>query len=290
MTVKIPVADAHTHTNPVHGLGAERIAERFRSAGGWFMAIVALAPWAYEIEFNGIESYEKVVEDILIRECKAASDAGLQVACLAGFHPADVDKIIDKYRWDPSRVLDLGLRVVERMAEYCKDGVLDGIGEVGRQHYKTRAERAVISNMILEHALEYARDYGCLVHMHLEQAGRVTVDLVDRIAERIGLRGNARVKTVFHHAKPGIAVEAVRRGYSATIPGTPKLLDNVLGRFDPVFMLESDHIDDPMRPGIVVYPWVMAEHIQKLAIRMSEDYLYKINVDNIVKVYGVQPP
>ncbi len=286
--MNIPVADAHTHTNPVRGLGAAKIAERFHRSGGWFMAIVSLSPWAYGLDFAGIESYREVL-DILTRECMAAEEAGLKVSCLAGFHPADVDKLIDKYRMDPREVLGLGLRVVEEYGNACREGFLDGIGEVGRQHYKTTAERVIISEIILERALEIANDNDCIVHMHLENMGPVTVDLVDRYVSRIGA-SRVKHRIVFHHMKPGHSVYASKLGYPATIPGTPELLRNVLGKTPPVFMLESDHIDDPMRPGAVVYPWVMADQVNRLRKRVGDDYLYKINIDNIIRTYKVSPP
>jgi TatD-related deoxyribonuclease len=70
-------------------MGASKIASQFKKQGGWFMAIVALSPWHYGLEFKGFESYVETI-DILLRECKNAFDQGVQVACLAGFHPADV--------------------------------------------------------------------------------------------------------------------------------------------------------------------------------------------------------
>lgn len=284
----IPVGDAHTHTNPVRGMGAAKIAEKFKESGGWFMAIVALSPWAYGIEFNGFESYKNVL-DILARECMEAERAGLKTACLAGFHPADVDRLIDKYRMKPDDVLDLGLRVVEEIGKSCSNGFPDGIGEVGRPHYKTGAERVLISELILERSLEIARDNGCLVHMHLENQGSITARLVDMAVERLGA-GMVRERIVFHHMKPKHAVMVADMGYPATVPGKPELLSHVVGRVPPVYMLESDHIDDPMRPGAVVYPWVMADHVQRLAKKHGEEYMYKVNVDNIVKVYRVEPP
>ena len=284
----IPVGDAHTHTNPVRGLGAEKIAARFHAEGGWFMAIVALSPWAYNIDFNGIDSYRQVL-DLLARECMAAEDAGVKTACLAGFHPADVDRLIDKYKLDPVDVLRLGEAWISELGKACRNGFLDGIGEVGRQHYKTRAERVIISELILRKALEMARDNDCIVHLHLENAGKITIDLVDMaIASLGGIHDTSKI--VFHHMKPSHAVYAVDKGYAATVPGTPTLLENVLGKFPPVFMLESDHIDDPMRPGAVVYPWVMAQHVRRLSRKVGEEYLYKINIDNIVKTYRVSPP
>ncbi len=285
----IPVADGHTHTNPVRGMGAAKIMERFKRSGGWFAAIVALSPWAYGIEFSGFESYVEAY-DILLRECKAAYDAGIQVACLAGFHPADVDRLVDKYRMKLMDVYELGLKVIDYASQLCVEGVLDGIGEVGRQHYKTYPTRAVVAQMLLEYALEKARDHGCILHLHLEQEGETTIRLVDIPAERLGLSSEAKRRIVFHHSKPSQAVRAYNAGYIATIPGTQHLLPRVLGKIEPVFILESDHIDDPSRPGAVVYPWVMAETVQKLAEKhvVSEEYLYKINVDNVEKLYGVK--
>ncbi len=286
-------ADAHGHSNPVRGLGASRIAERFREAGGWFMALVAHSPTAYGIDPLGFEAYKEAIE-VHLGECKAAEDAGVKVACLAGFHPAEVDKLVDRYKVDPLRVLELGIRVVDYAASLCREGVLDGIGEVGRQHYRTTADRALVAQAIMERALEHARDHGCVVHLHLENAGRHTVALTDIAASRLGLPREAAVKVVFHHSKPVMVHEAASRGYSATLPGVPRLLEHAVshGRLEPVYMVESDFIDDPARPGVVVYPWEMALAMERLARRslVDEEYLYKINVDNVVSVYGVRPP
>ena len=286
----VPFADAHGHTNPVRGLGAEKVAKRFREAGGWFMALVALSPTAYGMEPTSVESYVRVVDEILINECRTAEEAGLRVACLAGFHPAEVDKLIDRYKMDPMRVLELGLSVVERMEKLCLEGVLDGIGEVGRQHYKTTAERVLISQIIMERALQAVKDHECMVHLHLENAGIATVDLTDIAVRRIGASRLERV--VFHHSKPVMVERASELGYAATLPGVERLMEHAVRNLKPVFMVESDYIDDPARPGAVVYPWDMALTQERLLRRklVDEEYRYKINVDNVVRSYGVEPP
>ncbi len=287
----IPVADAHGHSNPVRGMGASQIAERFKEAGGWFWALVSLSPWSYGLDFKGFDSYREMAE-IVLRECKEAEEAGLRVACIAGFHPADVDRLIDRYRMDPSEVLALGYRVVDYMADLCRQGLLDGIGEVGRQHYKTGVERAVISQLILERALAHARDYGCIVQMHLEHVGKITVDLVEESAKRLGIGGDVKSRIVFHHAKPSTGRYAHDAGYQVNIPGVQRLLPHAFRELDPFYMIESDYIDDPSRPGAVVYPWEMAGEMYRLYEKgvVGEEYLYKVNVDNIVKLYRVEPP
>jgi len=287
---QVPIADGHGHSNPIRGLGASKIARNFKARGGWFQALVALSPWQYALEFRGFESYKEAIE-IHIRECKAAEGEGVKVACIAGFHPADVDHLIDRYNMKPSRVLELGYSVADYVSNLCSEGVLDGIGEVGRQHYKTGAERVLVAQLILERALENARDHDCVVHMHLENAGPDTVVLTHKTIERLGVY-EAREKLVFHHSKPSMVMKAKELGYPSTVPGVSRILEYVFTSIEPTFMVESDYIDDPSRPGAVVYPWEMAENELRLLRRgvVGEDYLYKINVDNIIKLYNVEAP
>ena len=282
------VGDAHAHSNPVEGLGAKVIAERFKASGGWFIALVALPPSAYKIEPPSFEAYIKVVE-AHIAECSRARQPGLKVACIAGFHPAEVDKLIDKYGVKPLQVLELGYKVVDYIAGLADKNILDGIGEVGRQHYKTTSERTLIAQLILERAMEHSRDKGLLIHMHLEQAGETTVDLTDKAATKLKAPKN---KLLFHHADPKVAIEAWRKGYPSSIPGTPKLLEYILKNLEPFYMLESDYIDDPKRGGAVAYPWDVANNINKIVKENKdmEEKAYKILVDNITLTYQVEPP
>ena len=284
----IPIADAHLHSNPHRGLGAGVVAARFKRAGGWFAALVSLSPWTYGIEFRGLDSYIKTYE-FHLRECRVFREAGLKVACIAGMHPADVDKLVDRYRLKPHEVIRLGKEVVRELSRLCREGRIDGIGEVGRQHYRTMPERVMVASMIMREAVEAAMDNGCVVHLHLEQAGESTVEAVEWTLRDLNISG-AKSRIVFHHASPRVAVEAHRAGYSVNVPGVPRLLEYVVSNLGPFYMVESDYIDDKSRPGVVIYPWEMAEVVKRLAARVGEEYIYKVNVDNVVRVYGVDPP
>jgi len=280
-------ADAHAHSNPVNGLGASEIAKRFKRKGGWFMALVGLSPWHYGIEEKDYNGYIKAIQ-LHIRECRVAVAEGLQVACFAGFHPADVDKLVSAGK-PPEEVLRLGLQVVEYVGKLCRDGVIDGIGEVGRQHYRTSPDKFAIAMTIMVRALELARDSGCLVHLHLENAGVVTALTVDEIVERVGLN---KSKVFLHHVKPGIGLEAIKRGYQVTIPGHKETLRYAFSirELAESMLVESDYIDDPRRPCVSSCPWDVVDRELELLKEgvVSEDILYKVNVDNIVKAYGVE--
>ncbi|MEM0366585.1 MAG: TatD family hydrolase [Acidilobaceae archaeon] len=282
----LQVADAHLHSNPIRGFGAKVIAEKFKQAGGWFMALVSLSPTAYNLEPPSLESYIKAI-DLHILECRRARESKIKVMCISGFHPADVDKLIDYYGLKPLEVLNLAYRVIDEIASRVKEGLLDGIGEVGRQHYKTSSVRILVSEYILEKAIALSRDLNIPVHMHLEQEGEATVHLVDIVASRLGAYKH---KLLFHHADPKVIVEASKRGYPSSIAGIPKLIEYAITNLNAIFMFESDYLDDPKRPGVVAYPWVMAENIIRIAREHLEleEKLYKINVDNIIKLYGIE--
>ncbi len=287
MTHELLYADAHAHSNPVKGLGARRIARKFREVGGWFMALVSLPPWHYGFG-AGLEDHLKAV-DLLVRECREAREEGLRVRCLAGFHPAEVDSLVSA-GMRPAEVIRLAEEVIGYIVDACRKGLLDGIGEVGRQHYKTMPERLAVAEYVMVLAFEAARDNDLLLHLHLENAGEATVATVVKLADLVGVR---RDLLVFHHASKRVAVEAGRRGCWATLPGKEKVLEAVLPGVDTGrLMVESDFIDDPRRPCVSSCPWQVVEAEKALLERgvVDEETLYRLNVDNIVKAYHVQIP
>ena len=284
---RLVFADGHVHANSVEGMGAEKVATRFREAGGWFMALVSLPPWHYGVTPRSLNDYIKVIGHHL-KECRAARDAGLRVSCFAGFHPAEVDKLVSA-GLKPHEVLQLGLQVVDYVAGLCRDGVIDGIGEVGRQHYKTMPERLAVAYTVMLRAIEHSRDHGCLVHLHLENAGEATVDTIEELVR--ALRAE-RSRILFHHSSVKVAGRASSLGYSATVPGKKEQLRAAFERIGAVFIPESDYIDDPRRPCVSSCPWEIVERQRQLLAEgvVTEESLYRVNVDNVVRFYGVEPP
>ena len=279
-------ADGHAHSNPVQGMGAEVVARKFAEKGGWFMALVALPPYHYGIQPRTVDDYRRAF-DLHISECRRASGA-LRVSCLAGFHPAEVDALVSS-GFKPEEALELGIRVVDMVVDLCRKGLLDGIGEVGRQHYKTAPERMAVAYTVAQYALARAKDEGCLVHLHLENAGPATVATIDHFMSLINGR---RDLVLFHHSTVRVAGYATQKGYSATVPGKREQLRAALERIGPVFIPESDYIDDPRRPCVSSCPWEIVERQLSLLEQgsVAEEALWRINVDNVVRFYRVEPP
>ncbi|MEM1802485.1 MAG: TatD family hydrolase [Sulfolobales archaeon] len=280
-------ADAHLHSNPLTGLGSRSISKKFKSLGGWFLAIVSLPPTHYGLN-SDFEGYAKSI-DILVRECKIAREEGLTVKCLAGIHPADLDRLINTQKLRHEEVLNLAFKVLEHICRLIKTGVLDGIGEVGRPHYKTSPEGFIVNEIVLRHSLRLANDLGSIIHLHIEQGGFLTVRDLNEVLSYISIRKNL---VLLHHLDLRTGLEACNSGFTFTICGKQQLIREAVKRLIPVYMIESDFIDDPRRPGIAAWPWEIIEH-QKMMLTegiVDEEYLSKLNIDNVVKFYCVNPP
>ena len=279
-------ADAHVHTNPISGMGVSGYVPRFREYGGWFLAIVSLPPIHYGYDYS-IEGYRKSFE-IVISECKKARELGVEALCFLGIHPADVEKMLVRIQWSSTKILSLVDQVLKMIDRIIRDGLAHGIGEIGRPHYTTKPEAVVLCNYVMERALEMAKDLDVPVHLHLEQGGYVTVlDIATRVS-KLGLKTS---KVILHHVDVKTATEAQQMGLIFTVVGKEPVLRECFKRLHPCYMIESDFIDDPKRPGVACYPWQIIEVQKKLLSEgvVDEEYLYKLNVDMVRKVYGVEP-
>ena len=284
--MRIPLADAHSHVNPVRGLAPSRLAELFKGSGGWFVALVSLSPWDYGIEPTPpLEAYERALE-AHVRACEEVRGAGLRVSCIAGFHPQDVDELASRgMRSDD--IYELGLKVLELEERLCREGKLDGIGEVGRQHRRTLADRVLVAELIMEESARLARDLGCVLHLHLEDVGPETVVLTRAALARVGVAPTPRI--VFHHSRPNMVPAARDLGFAATVYGLPSAVLEALKLGGATFMVESDFPGADVARALT--PWGLANSMAELLkMGASEEELYKLNVDMVVRTYRVPAP
>ncbi|MEM1982809.1 MAG: TatD family hydrolase [Sulfolobales archaeon] len=280
-------ADAHLHSNPISGLGIRNIAKKFKTLGGWFIALISLPPTHYGLNFD-LESHVKSI-DILIRECRLAKEEGLKVRCLAGIHPADLEKIVNTQILRYEEALNLAFKVLDHVGTLIRNGLLDGIGEIGRPHYKTSPEGFIINEVVLRYGLRLARELDTIVHLHLEQGGLLTIKDLNEVLSLISIKRNS---VLLHHLDIKTGVEANNAGLTFTVCGKSRVISECVKKLAPTYMVESDFIDDPRRPGVASFPWEIIEN-QLALLRddvLDEDYLAKINIDNVVKFYGVDPP
>lgn len=263
------------------------IGKKFLEVGGWFTALVSLPPSHLGFD-NTFNSYVKAFE-VVASECRVAKELGLRVVCFAGIHPAAVEDEISRQPKQSVKVLEKALAVIDYIAKLIRNGIVDGFGEVGRPHYRAIPEAFVVNNMVMVHTLTLAKDLNAPVHLHLEQGGEATVIDIVKTIKTIDVNRN---KVILHHLSVATAKASQDRELVFTIPGKYPILRECAGLLKPTYMVESDFIDDPRRAGVSSYPWNIVENQKRLLEEglVNEEYLYRINIDTIVKLYGVQPP
>ncbi|MFN7105754.1 MAG: TatD family hydrolase, partial [Pyrobaculum sp.] len=134
-----------------------------------------------------------------------------------------------------------------------------------------------------------ARDIDAAVHLHLERGGVSTVDSVVGLVREAGVRPE---RVVLHHVEGALAGYVHSRGLSPSVPiGRRGEFEEALG-WGPVFVVESDYIDDRSRPGAVIPPWTLAAKLKRYVESgvLSGGDLYKVCVENVRKIYGWRLP
>lgn len=278
-------ADAHVHVNPVKGLGGEKVAKLMINSSMWFAAIVSLPHWDYDIEINSMDDYKRLF-NLHIKECQKAREQGLVVSCFAGLHPAEIDRLIDK-GFSHAKIYELSTSIIDFLFSACDERIIQGIGEVGRQHYNTRPDKVLMTNSLLVYTLEKAKDHDCILQLHLENIKGFTSWNLKKVVDQIGINHQ---QLIFHHLKPGIIEEVQREGFFTTTPAYVESLEIAFKRSNlDLLLIESDFTDNTSFMRKVVEPWSLLNIEEELIKKgiISYEELYKINVDNIEKAFKV---
>jgi len=276
----VEVTDNHAHANPFKGLGFVEVARRFREVGGLAIVFAPLLSWHYSITISSPEDYRKVYE-IVLRGVAEAS-AYIKALAVLGVHPAEVVSLVEAFGIE--RAYDIAKRAMEIAADYVRNGLAIGLGEVGRPHYKAPKPVIDICNKILDFSLELAKDLSCPIHLHLEKSDETVKDVIERV-RKIGIKPNL---VVIHHAEPKMVSKC--GGLTLSIPHRGRNLERAFARKRLAFLVESDFIDDPKRPGAVAYPWAIALEVSSMLERglVNEDQVDEVFIGNFEKLYGVK--
>jgi len=277
----LPVVDHHCHLSP-HGDGV-RAVERFRAAGGTH---IFLATQNYEGTVPlSIDAYARQFETTGRLAERVFSEVGVRAYPVVAPYP--IDMVGASARLGPSAALELHRAALDLAGRWVREKKAVALGEVGRPHFEVPPDVAAIVEQAFRHALEVARDADCPVVVHsadLSPAG--FVELADR-AREAGLRSERVVK---HYARSRVA-ESSRGAVVPSYLARRELVREVVGTPGPWF-LETDFLDDPKRPGVVLD---LATVPRRAAAVVAQDpssgaeRLYVPFVESVERVYGWRP-
>jgi TatD-related deoxyribonuclease len=267
-----PILDNHLHLDPVNGRGAEAAAE-FADAGGTHLLVLNKPSWYFVDDVDGVEAFRETFEIT----CEAVEDATEELDGRAwpvlGVHPALISQLVED-GYTPAEARDLMQSGLEVAAEFVADGPALAI-KSGRPHYEVDDDVWTAANEVMRHAFELGSETGCAVQLHTEGG-----EDFEEVAEWAEDRGLPRERVVKHYS--GGPVE----GPIPSVIGNKDALEAAASEVGP-FLMETDFLDDPERPGAVLGPKTVPRRVRWLTEQGYEDALRTAHVDTPARVYGI---
>ena len=267
-----PVLDNHLHLDPVNGRNVEAAAE-FADHGGTHLLVLNKPSW-HLVEAAADEGTFREAFDLTVGAVEDATDVLPGRAWpVLGVHPALISRLVeDGYTAAEARdIMQAGLDVA---AEYVTDGPALAI-KSGRPHYDVDDDVWDASNDVMCHAFELAAEGDFAVQLHTE--GGEDFEDVAQWAEE---RGMDRQQVVKHYSGGKL------RGPTKSVLADKDELEIAIEEEEP-FLMETDFIDDPDRPGAVLGPKTVPRRVRWLLQEGHADAVRTAHVETPADVYGI---
>lgn len=267
-----PVLDDHLHLDPLDGRGVEAV-EEFADAGGTHLLVVNKPSWQLGVEVDDPGDFREGF-DLTVDVVRAATDQLPGRAWpVLGVHPALVSRLRDRgFGVEEARdLMEAGLEVA---AEYVSDGPALAI-KSGRPHYEVADSVWEASNAVMCRAFELGAETGCAVQLHTE-AGEDFRDVATWAEDR----GLPRERVVKHYAGGRL---------QGPVPSVLADRDelSMAAEHEEAFMMETDFLDDPERPGAVLGPRTVPRRTRWLREEGHAEALRTAHVETPAAVYGI---
>ncbi len=273
MQLDTPVLDNHLHLDPAAGRGMDAV-EDFARLGGTHLLVVNKPSWHLGVEVEHGEDFRTVFEQTCEFVADAAATLRGQAWPVLGVHPGLITRLIEERDFDPESARELMQDGLEVAAEFVADGRALAL-KSGRPHYETSDAVWMTSNDVLKHALQLGAEEGCAVQLHTEASEDLT-----EIAEWGRERGLLAERIVKHYAAGRLA------GPTPSVMCEKDRLE-VAAETEEPFLMETDFIDDPDRPGAVMGPKTVPRRVRWLLENGHEKAVSRAHVQTPRRVYGI---
>lgn len=241
MSEKVPVYDNHIHMSP-SGRNVDALRE-FQAAGGTGLTLVTL-PYK-EVQISKGEDFARSYEITYGLAERARECTDLEINIAVGPYPVLIIPLAEAYGLD--RAEEMLMKGMDDAAMDVAEGRAVAIGEIGRPHFPVSQEIWDASNRVLLHGMELARENDCPVIIHCESEADTDRSLAE-LADMAGLDRGLVVK----HSSPPWVTDEETHGVMPSIPASKSNLKEALSKGTDRFMIETDYIDDPEKPGAIM--------------------------------------
>ncbi|WP_313691032.1 TatD family hydrolase [Halorarum halobium] len=268
-----PVLDDHMHLDPDHGRGLDAVRD-FARLGGTHLIVVNKPSWHLGVEADAPQEFRPVFERTveIVREASELLEG--RAWAVLGVHPGLVSRLVDERGFDADGARELMRGGLDVAAEFVDDGHALGL-KSGRPHYEVTDAVWDASNAVMRHAFALGADHDCPVQLHTEASEDLT-----ETAEWAEEAGMARERVVKHYAGGRLA------GPTPSVMSERDRLRVAAEAGEP-FLMETDFVDDPDRPGAVMGPKTVPRRVRWMLEEGYEDAVRTAHVGTPRRVYDV---
>jgi len=253
--------------------------KQFKRAGGTHVFLVSLLSTCYNVDIRRGEDFREIF-DQHIEMVKKANEIVKTYAVLS-VHPAEITIIGEKVGYE--RAAEIMKKALEIAGKYVEEGKAVAI-KSGRPHYTVDKKVWRLSNDVLCHAFEVARDVGCAVQLHTESYTLKGMKEIVNISKKARINSE---KVIKHFAPPKINEFTEIRMFPSVIASGKNVIE--AAKQGSRFMVETDYIDDKKRPGSVLGPKTVPKKIRELLrAGYDEKLVYRICKENPEKIYNIE--
>jgi len=268
-----PILDDHLHLDPVNGDPREAAAD-FAESGGTHLLVLNKPSWTLGVEIEERGDFRDGF-DLTLGATHTANDVLPGRAwTVLGVHPGLISRLVDDRGYSPEAARELMQAGLEVAAEYVENGQALAL-KSGRPHYPVSENVWDASNAVLRHALSLAGDLDCVLQLHTED----TDDLTE-VGEWARERGVDPETVVKHYASGPV------RGATPSVIARKEELRAAVASDEP-FLMETDFLDDPDRPGAVLGPKTVPRRVRWLCEEGHEQAMWAAHVGTPEQVYGI---
>lgn len=263
-----PVLDNHMHLDRRRGEGIEAV-RKFSRSGGTHLCLVNQPSWKLDVEPTEGSDYHEVYDETLEVAMEASGELEGDVYPVLGVHPAVISRLEERY--DVGRAEEIMKSGLEVAAEYVENGHAIAL-KSGRPHYDVSEDVWEASNRVMQYAFQLASEIDCAVQLHTE-SGTDFTDVAE-LAREAGLDPDRVVK---HYSSPEV---------TAVVPSVlsrEEWIEEAIGKKE--FLMETDYLDDPDRPGAVLGLRTVPKRVRKFS--QHEEAMWQVHVETPHRIYGV---
>lgn len=277
MPAKIPITDNHMHIDS-RARGLEAVKD-FKNSGGTHIILVTKPSWSFGITVKESEDYLKVFDET-IEIASKIRELGVGAFPVLGVHPAEISRLTEYM--ELQKATEIMKKGLEFASGYVEKGLAVGI-KSGRPHYPVSAEVWAASNEIMEYAFSLGKEQDCAVQLHTESVGEPELQDIAKRARKTGIKMYKVVK----HYSPPLVKTCEELGLFPGVISVKGAIEHALEE-GTRFMMETDYIDDPDRPGAVLGPKTIPRRTIKLMEMYGEEPFWVIHKENPEKVYEIE--